>query len=77
MITFWSVLWLLSFVLHYGISFAYWQKEFPFLAKEQYYSDMRFSIVMGIFGPLSLIGQAVFLSSKYGRSLYKHGVKFL
>ena len=38
----------------YGLSFSYWQTMYPTAAKNDYFTDMLFSIVSGIIWPIIL-----------------------
>ena len=52
--------WLLGSIISYGISFSYWQGEFPTIAKDDYYRDLRFSLFYGlVFGPFGAIGHVL------------------
>ena len=56
-------------VLTYGLMFAYWQREWPSLAKEDYQSDLVKSLVGFVLWPASLL----FLALRGG---FRHGLKF-
>ena len=62
----WTVLGLLA----YGLSFAYWQREFPTLAKRDRAADKRKSLILALAGPVGLV--VILIYSGDG----KHGVKF-
>jgi len=47
--------YLIVAVLSYGLIFNFWQKAYPNTAKEDYYKDMVFSVVSGLFWPILLI----------------------
>ena len=62
--------WIVSGVLAYGIDFAYFQRQFPHIAKEDYLQDMAYAMLWGLGGALTMsIG--FFLSG-----FAKHGLKF-
>lgn len=46
--------WIICGVLTYGLTLAEFQREYPSLAKRFKADDIRFALVMGIFGPISL-----------------------
>ncbi len=46
---------LMCSVLAYGITFAYFQGEFPELAEKQRLIDRIFSVVVAVFGPIGLL----------------------
>jgi len=57
-IMFWAVCGFIT----YGISFAYLQRTSPpKMARDEYWEDMGFSMLWGLFGPVSLL-IAFFLS---------------
>ena len=62
-------IWLVLAILTYGMSFAYWQREFALLAEEHIKEDIVFSIFWGLFAPFTTI---VILCN----GGYKHGLKF-
>jgi len=66
----WIIVWVVSGVLVYAVAFAYWQCEFPCLAKENYAKDVLISLFFALFGPVCVVG--VFFSTNFA----KHGFKF-
>lgn len=66
--------WLCCPVLCYGMDLAYFQREYPMIAKESASSDRVEAVVSGLFGltlgPLALV-VAFFMFKKA-----KHGLKF-
>lgn len=63
------VFWIVCAVLDYGFSFAFLQREFELIAKEQRYKDMTHCFFWCLGGPLSLVATAL----TFG---FKHGIKF-
>jgi len=49
------ICWVICGVLAYGLSFAYFQRNWPSIAEQEYYSDMLFSIFIGVLGPIGLL----------------------
>lgn len=47
-------LYLTSAVLAYGMSFAYWQRHFPTIAKTKQKQDRTISLFFALFGPIAL-----------------------
>lgn len=64
------ILWVISGILAYGISFAHWQRSFPLIAKESYIEDVILSISFGLFGIFSLMVLIILTN------FVKHGIKF-
>jgi len=62
-------MWLLCSILVLGFEFAYWQRNWPLEAKEDYYSGMLLPCIMSVAGPVGLL--AVIIKKEY-----KHGLKF-
>ena len=62
-------IWLVLAILTYGMSLAYWQREFAILAKGCIKEDIIFSILWGLFAPFTTI--VIFCNGGY-----KHGLKF-
>jgi hypothetical protein len=42
-------------VIHIGYSFAYWQRKFTVLRKDDFYRDRRFALGVALAGPCALI----------------------
>lgn len=63
-IMFWGVCGVLS----YGLGFAYWQRKWPNLAKEDYEHDRRWSAFLALLGPFTLI--AYFVNAGYSGGKY-------
>jgi hypothetical protein len=55
------IIYVISGFIAYGLSFGFWQNNFPTLAKENYQKDLFESIFVGFFGILGLIGFLCFL----------------
>jgi len=64
------IFWALCSILSYGISLAYWQREFKSLAERDYVKDTIESAAFSLFGPLSLF-LGYFLTHKA-----KHGLMY-
>jgi hypothetical protein len=64
------VSWFACGVLSYGITLAYFQRNWPTMARKHYSSDVRLAICMGIIGPMG----AVFAYCRSHRA--KHGLQF-
>lgn len=60
------VIWILCGVLSYGISLAYFQRQYPSLAKECYREDVRDSLVMSSIGPFGLLSTLLVFGTKHG-----------
>lgn len=63
------LLWLVSSVLTFGWNFAYFQREYPTLAEENYLADILFSLAISLFPFAGLF-------PVYLMDLHKHGWKF-
>lgn len=63
-------IWLSSGALTYAITLAYFQREFPLLAKEEYREDLGFAVLGGLIGPATII-PALCMSG-----FAKHGLKW-
>lgn len=64
------LLWTIpAFIITYGLSFAYWQRKYPKLAKGDYCEDIRISVISALFasaiGPIGIL-VAVVLYAGYG-----------
>lgn len=64
------IFWAFCSVMAYGITFAYFQGEWPTRAEKDHRLDRCISIVVGAFGPIGLV--VAFINS-HGA---KYGVKF-
>lgn len=47
--------WLLCAALSYGITFAYFQREYAPIARERYWHNVAFAVGFSIAGPFSLL----------------------
>jgi len=47
-------IWVLCGVISYGLSFAWYQRNWPLSAKERYWRDMADCALLSLFGPISL-----------------------
>lgn len=63
------IFWIICGYFQYGYYFAYFQKEYPRLAKKDYEQDKRIALETSFFGPIGL------LISFYG-GYTKHGRKY-
>ena len=68
------ILWIGQAVLIYGMEFAYWQREYPVLAEDNYDVDKEDALISAVFALLCpvvlLLGAWIMFD--YGR----HGIKF-
>jgi len=64
-----SAIWVICSALAYGFLFAYFQKKYLRLAKEDYWKDRLNSFYLSCFGPLSLL-IIIYLN------IHKYGFKF-
>jgi hypothetical protein len=62
--------WLVSGVFSWGIAFAYFQREYPLLAQEDYRRDLRMCALGSMLG-----GPASLMSSLTTSRFCKHGFK--
>lgn len=67
-----GLVYLASFILVYGLSFAYWQGHYQKSAKKYYWEDMRSSLKFAVFGPFILL---FFLLEHKEFDNFKHGFK--
>ena len=65
------IVYLVCFILNYGITLAYFQRKYTEVARENYFSDVSFAIYMGILGPLGTV--IAFFMSEY----YKYGLMYI
>ena len=63
--------WVFCSLLSYGLTFAYFQRKYVWIAENEYRQDMIFSIVWSLAGPISLV-----LSIVLG-NFRKYGIKFV
>ena len=63
--------WIACGVLHYGMDFAYFQRQYPTLARKDHRRDRLTAFLQSLVGPIALIGEVLFLWNKP-----KHGLKF-
>jgi len=57
------IFYVFSGLLAYMMDFAYYQKEYPTLAKKHYYHDMKCAIVIGLSGYIGLLTEIICLIS--------------
>ncbi len=73
MLTLFILSYTLGAVVTYGASFAWFQRNFPSLADNDYYKDIAVSLFAGVFWCVGgLLG--AFLGAK--RGLFQSGLKF-
>lgn len=48
------LVWLICGILAYGLTFAYFQRRWPTLAEEGYWSDFSLALLMGAIGPFGI-----------------------
>ena len=58
--------WIVCGVIDYGLSFAYFQRGYPSLAAELYWTDLTRCAAMAIFGPFSLFATFILGIRGYG-----------
>ena len=63
-------IWIICGIIHYGISLAFYQREWPSIAEETYNRDVSMVFFMSLFGPIALL--AALLNKEVG-----HGIKFV
>ena len=63
-------IWVVCSVLSYGLSFAYFQRKYPALAKRDYKKDMLTCAFWSLFGPMSIVAMIINIRS------FKYGLKF-
>jgi len=56
-------IWIVLGILAFGLELAYWQGEYPTLAKKHFHEDRRMAFLAAVLGP---VGFGVALRSKYG-----------
>ena len=66
------LIYLVGVILCYGYVFAYYQREYKILADEDYYHDMRFSMIISISSFLGIF--AIGILQRPGK--FHHGLKF-
>lgn len=71
MMEYWTggvAIWGLCGFLAYGLTLAYFQREFPLIASDYRRSDVRFASVMAVAGPLGLAAATicVLITSHHG-----------
>jgi len=61
--------WLICSVLSHGFYFAWCQGEWPIFAKRNYWTNMKISLFLSLFGPITLF-------TLFMVSATKHDLKF-
>ena len=64
------IIYLVTIILSYGVTFAFIQRKWPVLAEADYAEDMAFSALFAMLGPCMLLA-TIFLCERY-----KYGIKF-
>lgn len=64
-----GVFWVVCGVISYGLSFAFFQREYPVVAEEFYAEQMRMCLPDLVFGPCALLASVMVFG-------IKHGLKF-
>jgi hypothetical protein len=67
-------IWLISFALTFGLSFAYFQRKFRTISDIMYKDDFCFCFTLATLGPLALIGFLIFYLFNHEGKFY--GFKF-
>jgi hypothetical protein len=68
-------IWLISFALTFGLSFAYFQRKFQTISDTMYKEDFCFCFTLAIFfGPSVLVGFLIFYLFNHEGKFY--GFKF-
>ena len=66
--------WLVCSVLTFGLSFAYFQRKYPYTAESNYKEDFGFCFTLGLLGPLAFIAFLILVLVENKGKLY--GFKF-
>lgn len=69
-----GVVYITGTIIMYGISFSYWQNDYPKSAEEQYKGDVLFSILIGILWFIAILNSKIREDSL--SSYKKNGMKF-
>lgn len=60
------LVWLICGIVAYGLTFAFFQKKWPTLAEETYWSDFRLALLVGIIGPFGIAMNVVMGNVRHG-----------
>lgn len=60
------LIWIICGVISYGLNFAYYQKEWPNIAEEDYRLHKIMCLLFAIFGPIILIDTLIRKKYKWG-----------
>lgn len=60
------VIWIICGILAYGRSLAFWQREFPTLAKRDYTGDRNMSLLIAVLGPIGFFLSCVIGYARHG-----------
>lgn len=69
------LVWVLFGVLTTTSSYAFAQKEWPYVAEGHRVKDSFFSLFFGLLGPIGLLSTTYASLSVCGKSPFKHGLK--
>ena len=69
-------LYMIGAVLAYGIEFAFWQRSYPYVAKEDYCEDRIGAVVIGLFWPIVSFGDYYFNWTNFISKFKTTGIKF-
>lgn len=61
-----AVVWLACGFLHYGLWVAYFQREYPFLAKSDRVIDRLLGVLLAILGPIARLIDLMWLRPLHG-----------
>lgn len=53
--------WIICGILSHGLGFAYWQRAYSILARDDYWLDWVSSVAISMFGPFALISNIIFI----------------
>lgn len=65
------IAWLIPGVIAHGLSFAYFQRKYPRIAKNDYWKDLVLGVLMIGLGPCNLVSWLIFIN----KDLFKYGFK--
>lgn len=60
------LMWLTCGICAYGLTFAYFQRQWPALAEEKYGSDFKFALLTGTLGPFGLYVSLLDYGTRHG-----------
>jgi hypothetical protein len=68
-----SIFWVYNGILAYGISYAYYQRNWPTLAVEDRISDILMSVMIALAGPFGLL--VIFFYSEFAKFGFQWRIK--